>query len=154
MKLESSLPHAQYSSHQVEQLNIMNKKINDSINPAVKLDAKSIEGYEIIEGLGKGAFGNVYTVVKGDKKYALKEINYTQLVNSNMNAQEKKSITQISKEIEAYKSMDHPSIVKYENSFVKEECVYIVMELVEGKALSEYIISCSDKVMALAEIAY
>ena len=131
----------------------MYKKIVDSVNPTSKIENKVIEGYEIIDNLGKGAFGFVYTVAKGDKKYALKEINYTQLVNSNMNAQDKKSITQISKEIEAYKLMDHPSIVKYENSFVKEESVYIVMELAEGKALSEYINSCNDKVCMLTRNA-
>ena len=135
------------TSLSVEQMSMIYKKILNINSPAIKGETKSIEGYEILGNLGKGAFGNVYTIVKGNKKYALKEINYTKLVNSNMKAQEKKSITQISHEIEAYKSMDHSSIVRYESSFVKDDCVYIVMELVEGKALSEHISSCCDKVI-------
>lgn len=41
----------------------------------VKNDSKKyIQGYKIIDLIGKGAYGSVYMVQKGDNQYAMKEL--------------------------------------------------------------------------------
>jgi hypothetical protein len=42
---------------------------------AVKNDSKKfIGGFQVIELIGKGAYGSVYLVQKGDNQYAMKEL--------------------------------------------------------------------------------
>ena len=35
---------------------------------------KFIGGYQIVDLIGKGAYGSVYLVLKGDNQYAMKEL--------------------------------------------------------------------------------
>lgn len=37
-----------------------------------------VRGYKVIDLIGKGAYGSVYEVTKGNKKYALKELAINQ----------------------------------------------------------------------------
>jgi NIMA (never in mitosis gene a)-related kinase len=121
-------------------------------------DSKSIDrpgyhefgGYKIIECIGKGAFGSVYSVQKGDTKYAMKEI----LLNS-FNVIPKNNEGNISdilcKEVEILKELDHPNIIKYYNSFHQEDYLYIIIELIDGMTLAEYIASVSEKHQTIPE---
>jgi len=91
---------------------------------------KSVGGYRVIELIGKGAFGSVYEVEKGDNHYALKEIPLAELENNiggNNRAAE-----DISKEVAIYKELEHPNIIKYYTSFVEGESLFILMELIDG----------------------
>jgi len=47
--------------------------------------------------------------------------------------------------------MDHPNIVKFETAFSEGNYLYIVMELVEGKSLAEYLSSLQNKSSRLPE---
>ena len=41
---------------------------------AAREDRRSVRGYVIVDLLGKGAFGSVYQVRRGERKYAMKEL--------------------------------------------------------------------------------
>jgi len=60
--------------------------------------------------------------------------------------QNQSNIEVVINEIRIWKELDHPNIIKYYTSFVEKESVYIVMELVEGMNLAEYIINLKEKV--------
>lgn len=96
----------------------------------------------MVEMIGKGAFGTVYLVRKGGNKYALKHIPF-----SNEELREKRGVEKITennleeffKEVKIYKTLKHPNIVTYYESFLEDESLCIVMEFVEGFNLSELI---------------
>ena len=52
-------------------------------------------------------------------------------------------------EIKVWKDLDHPNIIKYYTSFIEKDNVYIVMELVEGMNLAEYLINLKEKVILI-----
>jgi len=60
--------------------------------------------------------------------------------------QNQSNIEVVINEIRIWKELDHPNIIKYYTSFVEKESVYIVMELVEGMNLAEYINNLKEKV--------
>ena len=43
------------------------------------------------------------------------------------------------------KDLNHPNIIKYYTSFADRQNVYIVMELLDGYSLADYILSQSEK---------
>ena len=57
----------------------------------------------------------------------------------------------VSKEVAIYKNLNHPNIINYFTSFVENESLYIVMELIEGQPLSDYISSLKEKGQRLVE---
>lgn len=60
-------------------------------------------------------------------------------------------IEMMNKEVAIYKSLDHPNIIKYYTSFVDSGSLYIVMELVEGQTLANYISSLKEKNQRIVE---
>ena len=50
-------------------------------------------------------------------------------------------VQEICKEVSILKDLDHPNIVRYFNSFADRENVYIIMELLEGYSLADYVLS-------------
>lgn len=103
----------------------------------------NIDGYQTKEEwyLGKGSFASVYKAEKDGKFYAIK-IFQTEYVKP-----EYKKL--LDREIDALKKITHPNIVKFYSSgtFVENrfEYFYIIMDLVEGKSLSEYVGSISEE---------
>jgi serine/threonine protein kinase len=60
-------------------------------------------------------------------------------------------VEEICKEVSILKDLTHPNIIKYFNSFADRSSVYIVMELLEGYSLADYIISQSEKKLRVKE---
>ena len=89
----------------------------------------NIKGYKIIKRIGKGGFGAVYLVEKENKYYALKKItdltkeeihNYQTLLNSLFKIKCK-------------------YIIKYYESYIENDCLYIIMEYGGDTDLKKYI---------------
>lgn len=60
-------------------------------------------------------------------------------------------VEEICKEVSILKDLTHPNIIRYFNSFADRENVYIVMELLEGYSLADFIISQSEKKQRVKE---
>ena len=114
-------------------------------------DGRGVGGkYKILEMIGKGGFGSVYKVenLMDKKHYAMKmvklepdQIKFYKIHPNEMY----KAIN----EIGIWKNFNHPNIINYDNSFlIKEDC-YIIMELVEGLSLGEYISYLKDNNRAI-----
>ena len=112
--------------------------------------------------IGKGAYGSVYLVQRGDNQYAMKEIplihfdvtpekfeEYLATQNAET-GDAKKSVDdaiveEICKEVSILKDLNHPNIIRYYNSFADKMNVYIIMELLDGYSLGDFILSQSEK---------
>ena len=108
--------------------------------------------------IGKGAYGSVYLVQRGENQYAMKEIplnhfdvspekfdQYLAAQNEETGGQGKNVddviVEDICKEVSILKDLDHPNIIRYYNSFADSANVYIIMELLDGYSLGDYILS-------------
>jgi serine/threonine protein kinase len=89
--------------------------------------------YEILHEIGNGAAGVVHLVKKKTtgEKFALKIMNTKKL-----SAKDKKSAEC---EVEFLRVITGPTIIKFYESWVEKENIYIVMEFAEGGCLSELI---------------
>ncbi|EFO86710.1 CRE-NEKL-4 protein [Caenorhabditis remanei] len=106
--------------------------------------------YELLDQLGAGAFGCVYTVRKKAqshsespaKLFALKEIFMT-----NLNDRESdKSFGDMISEVKIIKQqLRHPNIVRYRRIFVENHRLYIVMDLIQGCSLRDLIVTMKEK---------
>ncbi|XP_061186179.1 serine/threonine-protein kinase Nek10-like [Saccostrea echinata] len=116
---------------------------------------RHIGDYSVFELLGKGAFGSVYKVCKGTAGQtflAMKEINYESPAFGRNSQERNQSVGEIINEIAIIrKQMKHPNIVRYYKTFVQEEKLYIVMELIEGAPLGEHFNSLKEKNMKFPE---
>ena len=112
----------------------------------------TFEDFEVLQKLGKGAFGVVYKVLSkiNNRIYAMKKINLTKIKteyeNSNKaalamaessgNAEEIKQIKKIMEdpirlalnETEYLKYLDNPHIIKYYNTFKEDGYLYLIIE--------------------------
>eukprot|EP00347_Sterkiella_histriomuscorum_P014379 403361092 len=83
--------------------------------------------YVLEEKIGKGHFAFVYrahSIVDPKRKYAVKIINKEQISD--------KSLKRLQQEINNLKIIDHPNIVKYFETFIDPNYIYLLMELCEG----------------------
>lgn len=91
--------------------------------------------------LGKGSFGSVYKVEKDGMFYAMKIFQTEYLMAEYKD--------RLDREIKAIQKITHPNVVKFHSygTFVDNEFeyFYIVMDLIEGKALTEYVGSVDEK---------
>lgn len=125
---------------------------------------KFIGGFKVLEIIGKGAYGSVYLVSRGENQYAMKEIPLSHfditpekfeayLAKQNKGEKDIKRastlndaiVEDICKEVAILKDLQHPNIIKYFNSFADSANVYIIMELLEGYSLADYIVSQQEK---------
>ncbi|CDW74066.1 serine threonine-protein kinase nek10 [Stylonychia lemnae] len=146
-----------------------NKKLPDQIarnfeqmGSFVKLgsdSSKYIGGYQ-----GKGAFGSVYQVVKGENQYAMKELplshfdvtpeqfqNFYDEHSKNQATIDDLVVQEICREVAILKDLDHPNITKYYTSFAEGQYIYIVMELLDGISLADFILSQTEKKQRVKE---
>jgi len=89
--------------------------------------------YSFEGNLGKGQFGQVKKAVHvGDKKaYAVKIIKKKKISSSEM--------SMLRNEIEVLKICEHPYICKLIDVFEDQKCLYVVLELLSGGDMFEYL---------------
>ncbi|VDK46278.1 unnamed protein product [Cylicostephanus goldi] len=133
------------SSSSVVELNTCWESVNQKRDPIGK-----VADYELLEQLGAGAFGCVYTARKAGttasngvaQYYALKEIFMVQLASEDND----KSFGDVISEVKIIKQqLRHPNIVRYRRIFVENHRLYILMDLIEGTSLKEHINSVREK---------
>ena len=135
------------SEEEVQQMEQNINQMKDASDNA----PREIGGYLVGEFIGKGAFGYVYEATKGSNKYAIKEIPLVDFEQDFEESTKEKIAEKLSKEVAIYKNLNHPNIIKYYTSFVEGEMLYIVMELIEGQPLSDFISSLKEKKQRLVE---
>uniref|UniRef100_W5MJ75 Serine/threonine-protein kinase Nek10 n=1 Tax=Lepisosteus oculatus TaxID=7918 RepID=W5MJ75_LEPOC len=113
-----------------------------------KAPSKIINGYAILDHLGSGAFGSVYKVRKqsGQNLFALKEVNLHNPAFGKDKKDRDSSVENIVSELTIIKEqMNHVNIVRYCKTFLENDRLYIVMELIEGTPLGEHFNSLKEK---------
>jgi serine/threonine protein kinase/lipopolysaccharide biosynthesis regulator YciM len=85
--------------------------------------------YETVRVLGKGGWGEVNLAIHTStgKQVAIKRIRLSEIITA----------ASVNKEIESLSKLDHPGVVKYIESIVEGDCIYVVMEYVEGETLEQ-----------------
>ncbi|XP_028927181.2 serine/threonine-protein kinase Nek10 isoform X2 [Ornithorhynchus anatinus] len=126
------------------------KKISENIESVNqhKAPTKFIGNYAILDHLGSGAFGCVYKVRKdsGQNLVAMKEVNLHNPAFGKDKKDRDSSIKNIVSELTIIKEqLHHPNVVRYYKTFLENDRLYIVMELIEGAPLGEHFSSLKEK---------
>ncbi|XP_074006435.1 serine/threonine-protein kinase Nek10 isoform X1 [Numenius arquata] len=119
-----------------------------------KAPTKHIGNYAILEHLGSGAFGSVYKVRKhnGQNLLALKEVNLHNPAFGKDKKDRDSSVKNIVSELTIIKEqLYHPNVVRYYRTFLENDRLYIVMELIEGVPLGEHFHSLKEKKQQFTE---
>nr|XP_014349446.1 PREDICTED: serine/threonine-protein kinase Nek10 isoform X1 [Latimeria chalumnae] len=119
-----------------------------------KAPTKFIGNYAILDHLGSGAFGSVYKVRKhsGQNLLAMKEVNLHNPAFGKDKKDRDNSVEKIVSELTIIKEqLHHPNIVRYYKTFLENDRLYIVMELIEGAPLAEHFNSLKEKQQQFAE---
>ncbi|XP_049726714.1 serine/threonine-protein kinase Nek10 isoform X6 [Elephas maximus indicus] len=137
------------NAHQVVQEDEL-KQIAENIGSINqnKAPSKYIGNYAILDHLGSGAFGCVYKVRKrsGQNLLAMKEVNLHNPAFGKDKKDRDSSVKNIVSELTIIKEqLYHPNIVRYYKTFLENDRLYIVMELIEGAPLGEHFSSLKEK---------
>ncbi|XP_066483393.1 serine/threonine-protein kinase Nek10 isoform X2 [Tiliqua scincoides] len=119
-----------------------------------KAPTKYIGNYAILDHLGSGAFGSVYKVRKhiGQNLLAMKEINLHNPAFGKDKKDRDSSVKNIVSELTIIKEqLYHPNVVRYYRTFLENDRLYIVMELIEGAPLGEHFHSLKEKQQLFTE---
>lgn len=106
------------------------------------MKGKLINGYKIIDLVGKGQFGTVYKCEKEGNIYAIKVFNLDYVYNE---FKRHGNDNRVTREIAALKIVCHENVIKmFDEGIFKDNSqyyVYVVMEYLDGTVLSEYLYS-------------
>ncbi|KAM4029094.1 serine/threonine-protein kinase Nek10 isoform 3-T3 [Anomaloglossus baeobatrachus] len=132
------------------------KQVFDSIEGINqnKTPTKFIGNYAILDHLGSGAFGSVYKVRKrsGQNLFAMKEINlHNPAFGKDKRDRENNAENIVSELTIIREQLCHPNIVRYYRTFLENDKLYIVMELIEGAPLGEHLKSLKEKKQQFTE---
>nr|XP_033786044.1 serine/threonine-protein kinase Nek10 isoform X2 [Geotrypetes seraphini] len=125
----------------------------ESINQN-KTPTKCIGNYAILDHLGSGAFGSVFKVRKrsGQNLLAMKEVNLHNPAFGKDKKDRDKSVENIVSELTIIREqLYHPNVVRYYRTFLENDRLYIVMELIEGAPLGEHFNSLKEKKQLFTE---
>ncbi|XP_071591571.1 LOW QUALITY PROTEIN: serine/threonine-protein kinase Nek10 [Heliangelus exortis] len=144
----------------VSKLNLLKedelKQISESIESMNqnKAPTKHIGNYEILEHLGSGAFGSVYKVRKhnGQNLLAMKEVNLHNPAFGKDKKDRESSVKNIVSELTIIREqLYHPNVVRYYRTFLENDRLYIIMELIEGVPLGDHFHSLKEKQQVFTE---
>ena len=114
---------------------ISTRKLSEECGQRFNLANNNINQYYNIENpIGQGKYGKVYlghSISGNHKDVAIKVIKIRKI---------KSNFESVMKEIEMMKSVSHPDIVKIIDIYRDSKKLYLVMELVKGEELFDYIV--------------
>lgn len=100
---------------------------------------KVIDGFEIIDSLGSGAFGHTYKVQKDDAIYAMKILKPEAMSNEILS----EGFKRFQREVRSLQKVTSDNVVKYYGSGVwtdkSIEHYFIIMEFIEGMDFARYL---------------
>ncbi|HYO72525.1 MAG TPA: serine/threonine-protein kinase [Archangium sp.] len=104
---------------------------------------KVIGPYRVLETLGSGGIGTVYRALddRTNEAVALKLL-------SGGPAMDSRAAKRLVREFEALEDLSHPNVVKVYDTGVYQSSPYLVMELIEGLTLRDYLSLKSDQPMS------
>lgn len=128
-------------------LSTMRASIDTMRAREAQVTERQVGEYILLDLLGQGAYGSVWeaTMPTRDLKWAVKEVPLS--AASEINARPDR----LQREVEILSHLHHPNVVRFYKSFVERNNLYIVMELVEGVTLEEFIVSYSEKGLPVPE---
>jgi serine/threonine protein kinase len=96
--------------------------------------------YKVEKEIGKGGFGNVYTVRDSTKKKFACKVSYIfkNIPQDSSESKIREERDKLKSEAKLLKSLDHPNVIDIECSFHDDNYVYMVMELCRG-SLHDYL---------------
>lgn len=85
-----------------------------------------ISDFKIISELGRGSYGVVYKVQSrlDNQTYVIKKLNLKHM--------KEKHQREAWKEASLLRKLNHPNVIKFYNSFLEDDCLYILMEFAEN----------------------
>ncbi len=122
---------------------LIDEHLSSTSNVALCFENEVVDRYRVEQELGRGGFGVVYFCSRNDpvfeQNFAIKffKQEIVQLFGSSL----------LFREAQMLASLNHPFIAKVYDAGIHEGTVYIVMEHIEGVALSEYLNKSSLKYM-------
>ena len=104
------------------------------MDPVNEIVGKIVEGYKIIKFLGRGKFSTVYQAEKqaDHKLVALKIIKIYDIMDRN-------TIDKCLQEVNLLQKVNHPNIVKYLDSFMNQNELYIAIEWADKGDVKRFI---------------
>ncbi|MDF1666782.1 MAG: serine/threonine-protein kinase [Planctomycetota bacterium] len=106
-------------------------RISDSMRIHMQLLNAGVGDYRILELIGQGAMGNVYRAFSQDNDFvAIKILRSARATQTD-------EITRFGREIEITMSLNHPNIARTIEYGIRDQSIYLVMELLEGGDLED-----------------
>src|SRR5690349_15059716 len=104
---------------------------------------KVIGPYRVLETLGSGGIGTVYRALddRTNEAVALKLL-------SGGPAMDSRAAKRLVREFEALEDLSHPNVVKVYDTGVYQSSPYLVMELIEGLTLRDYLSLRGDQMVS------
>lgn len=105
--------------------------LSESTRVHMQLMNAGVGNYRVSELIGQGAMGNVYRAFNQDNEaVAIKILRSTKATQTD-------EITRFGREIEITMSLNHPNIARTLEYGIRDQSIYLVMELLEGGDLED-----------------
>jgi len=114
-------------------LNDLHRAQKPEVKRPAALTGTIIDGYEILDLIGRGGMGEVYKAYKDGQLAAVKLLRPDVLEN------QPNVVARFEREAQLLKDLEHPSVVKLVSMNTSAAVPYLILDYVEGDTLSQYL---------------